>query len=331
MGYEIWLETFDLIRSGSNAAIINWATDDSWKYEQFSRFVAPAFDAFATTYSSAMKKAEVDGHGNFILTQWAANSAVMAEPLPASECCYDVTFIGSAYGNRKQWIKELKGRFIEVKCFGYGWPDGPIDAEEIPRLIRSSKLCLNLADSGLMLDGGMPTRSRQIKARVFEVPGAGGLLVTEPADQLEDYYRPDEVVLFDSINDLVEKIRYLLTNPNERDIIAKAGFHRTQQEHNYEERFRPLLEYAVNRRQVRMKAEAEIDFLNFDKVANLHCIGLTLRIMRSLLLLPCILIWGKQRGPRAARRFLFELSWRIIGRRTYSASSWTGRLFYKES
>lgn len=332
MGYEIWLEIFELIRCGSNAAIINWATDDSWKYDQFSRFVSPVFDAYATTYVSAMEKAEADGFDNFILTQWAANSEVMAEPLSADECQYDVTFIGSAYGNRKQWIGALKEHGIKVSCFGYGWPAGPVDAEEIPRIIRSSKICLNLADSGLVLEGGLPARSRQIKARVFEVPGAGGLLMTEPADQMEDYFDPDgEIVLFNGIENMFEKIGHLLANPDERDAIAKAGFLKTRQEHSYEERFRPLLEYAIRRRQARVKAEAEIDFTHFDGIAESHRFGLLLRILRSMLLFPCILIWGKQRGPRAARRFMFELSWRISGCKTYSATGWPGRLFYKQS
>ena len=332
MGYEIWLETFNLIRRGSNAAIINWATDDSWKYDQFSRFVAPVFDAYATTYSSAMKKAEADGHGNFLLTQWAANSATMSEPLPATECRYDVTFIGSAYGDRKKRIEALKERGIEVICFGFGWPTGPVAAEAIPRIIRSSKLCLNLADSGLVLEGGMPTRCRQIKARGFEVPGAGGLLLTEPAEHLEDYYNTeDEIILFNDIDGLVEKINHLLANPDERDALAGAGFLRTWLEHSYEERFRPLLQYAVDQRHLREKAELKINFVNFDKIAEAHHCGLLLWILRSILLFPCVLIWGKQRGAKAARRFLFELSWRISGRRTYSVSGLPGRLFYKQS
>jgi len=34
---------------------------------------------------------------------------------------------------------------------------------------------------------------------------------------------------------------------------------------------------------------------------------------------------------RAARRLLFEISWRLGGRRTYSAAGLPGRLFYRES
>ena len=332
MGYEIWLETFDLIRRGSDAAIINWATDDSWKYEQFSRFVASGFDAYATTYASAMTKARADGHEHFVLTQWAANSAVMQEPLPASECLYDVVFIGSAYGNRKQRIEDLRGRGINVECFGFGWPNGVVDAEEIPRIMRSSKFCLNLADSGLVMDGAVPTRSRQIKARVFEAPGAGSVLLTEPAEQLGDFFQADrEMVLFEDAEELGAKIKHLLSNPDRRDAIAWAGYERTRQEHCYEERFRPLLEFAVGRRNARQKAEAEIDFKEFEKLTNRHRTGPLLWAFRAILLLPCLLIWGKKRGPRAARRFLFEVSWRIAGGKTYSASGWPGRLFYRQS
>ena len=332
MGYEIWMETFDLIRKGSNAALINWATDDSWKYDQFSHFVAPLFDVYATTYSSAMLKAKADGFDNLVLSQWAANSAAMAEPLPAAECRYDVSFIGTAYGNRKKWIQALKERGIEVTCFGYGWPAGPVNAEEIPYIMRASKLSLNLADSGLVLDGGRPVRSRQIKARVFEVPGAGGLLMTEPADQMEEYYcYGNEIVLFDSVDDLVEKIRHLLVHSDERDAIAKSGFYRTQKEHVYEERFGPLLEHVVSRRAEREGTGHGIELADFEKITKLHGVGLLMSVLKAVLMIPCMLIWGKQRGGRAARRFLFEVSWRLLGKRTYMASSLPGRMFYRES
>ena len=108
MNYEIWLETLELARRGSQAAFIHWSTDDSWRYEQFSRFIAPAFDLYATTYHSALEKAKRDGYENFELTQWAANSDAMNEPMPADQCRYRVSFIGTAYGNRIRWIEKLR-------------------------------------------------------------------------------------------------------------------------------------------------------------------------------------------------------------------------------
>ncbi len=331
MTYEIWLETLQLIHDGSNAALIHWATDDSWKYEQFSRFMAPAFDLYATTYPSAIEKAKKDGLNNFMLSQWAADSSRMASPLDEEDCRYQVSFIGSTYGNRQQWVNDLKRRGINVEVFGFGWPNGPVATEDITRIMRESQISLNFGDSGIVIDNGKPVRSRQIKARVFEVPGAGGLLATECADHLEDYYTlGEEIVVFKDIDDLVEKIEYLLSHPGKRNAIAQAGFARTKAEHSYEVRFAPLIEKALERRKMRISAIHKIDFDLFERVAKSHRPHLRLYLLKFLLLLPCMLIWGKQRGSRAARRFLFEFSWRFLGKKTYSAMGWPGRLFYKQ-
>jgi len=332
MTYEIWLETLQLIREGSGAALIHWATDDSWKYEQASRFLAPMFDVHATTYPSAMEKAKSDGLDNFVLSQWAADSSRMAPPLRADQCRYQVSFVGSTYGNRQQWVDDLKQSGIHVETFGFGWPNGPVAAEDIAGIMRGSQISLNFADSGVVIEDGKPVRSRQIKARVFEVPGAGGMLVTENADHLCDYFEQDrEIVLFDDVDDLVEKIHDLLAHPEKRDAIAQAGYARTKVEHSYEARFEPLIELALERRAKRALAKHGVDFEQFEAVAESHKPHLLLKVLKYLLLAPSLLIWGKQRGPRAARRLLFEFSWRYLGRKTYSATNWAGRIFYKQS
>ncbi len=331
LGYELWLETLQLARAGSHAVIINWSTDDSWKYEQFSRFVAAAFDLYATTYAEALAKAKRDSHGNFFLTQWAANSASLAEPLPASECTHQVSFIGTAYGNRPASVAALAESGIKVECFGHGWPNGPVAAEDIPRIMRNSMVSLNFGDSGMVMRGLIPGRSRQIKARVFEVPGAGGFLMTESAEGLERFYRiGDEIAVFEGIPDLAEKLSYFIAHPQERDRIAMAGYQRTRDEHTYEERFGKLLAAALQRKAPN-KEPRRIDFAKFESIAIRHAPGAALRLLKQMLVLPSTMIWGKRRGPRAARRFLFELSWRLAGRKTYTVTGWPGRLFYRES
>jgi len=332
LGYEIWLETFALVRSGCNAVIINWSTDDSWKYAQFSRFVAPAFDIYATTYSEAIIESERDGHSNFVLTQWAASAGSLTDPLPAEACRYPVSFAGTAYGNRSRWVSNLADHGIKIECFGHGWKNGPVPSEQITRIMRESVISLNFGDSGVVMRGLVPGRSRQIKARIFEVPGAGGFLMTENANDLDRFYEiGKEIVVYEGLSDLVEKITYFLGHPEERDKIAMAGHVRTRNEHTYESRFRELLEIASRIKSLRGTRQCAIDFNKFDVILQKHGTGLFLKLVKSVLLIPCLVIWGRKRGPRAARRFLFEMSWRIVGRKTYSVSGWPGRLFYKES
>jgi len=330
LGYELWLETLALAKQASGACLINWATDDSWKYEEFSRWVAGAFDVYATTYRSALDKAQRDGHTNFVLTQWAAPAQVLHAPKPASECRYPVSFVGAAYGNRLRWVEQLRQRGIEVRCFGHGWDGGVVAAEEIPRIMRDSVVSLNFGDSGLRLQGGRLRYNRQIKARVFEVPAAGGCLLTEAAEDLETCYRPDqEIGIFHDIDDLVSKIQGLLGSPSQRDAMAQAGYERTRCEHTYEQRFKELFERGSH--SYTQKGGKGVDWRVFDQHAEAHRMRGGLHLLRQLLMWPCRLLWGAQRGPRAARRLLYELSWRLAGRHTYTAGGWPGRLFYHES
>ena len=335
MHFEIWTETLDILRQELGATLVHWATDDSWKYRQFSRFLAPHFDLHATTHRRAIAAAQRDGLRNVIQTQWAASGSTMREPLPAGRCRYPVSFIGSNYGNREAWVRTLRARGIEIVCFGHGWPGGAVESERIPDIVRESAISLNFGDSGLVWNGWLPARTRQIKARVFEVPGHGGFLLTEPAEDLEQYFVPGkEIETFASMDELAAKIRHFLAHPEERDAIAAAGHLRVRRDHTYEQRFGALLERAVaarGRRATEPRGPLADPSPAFKRAAASHNVMPALRLLRQLLLLPCVVLWGTQRGPRAARRILFELSWRLVGAKTYSASGWPGRLFFRES
>ena len=71
------------------------------------------------------------------------------------------------------------------------------------------------------MSGGTLWRSRQIKARTFEVPGAGGFLLSEENPNLAKYFRiGEELVTYRDNRDLAQKIRYYLDQPEERDATA---------------------------------------------------------------------------------------------------------------
>lgn len=324
MNCEIWLETLALIRK-AGAKVVFWGADDSWRYEQLTRHFARVGDLWITTSNEAMKSGQAEGLRNMMLSQWAANGAQLQMPLPASECRYQVSFIGSSYGNRPKWVAELQAAGITVDCFGFGWPNGPVAATEIPRIIRESVLSLNFGDSGVQMHGVRPYLSRQIKARVFEVPGAGGCLLTEPADQLEAYLSPGcEIEVFSGPEDLAEKIRYLLAHPERRDIMALAGFRKTRDAHTYQARFTEVLDA------VAPGFCGAVDMQAFDALARRHTAGVFLSAFRAIYTSPFQMFLGRERGMRAARRALYELSWRFCGHNTYTVSGWVGRLFYKE-
>jgi spore maturation protein CgeB len=88
-----------------------------------------------------------------------------------------------------------------------------------------------------LLPGSSRLRS-QIKGRNFEIPGCGAFLLTDPAENLGEYYHLDrEVATFDRPRQLPQRIRFYLEHEAEREAIATAGHARTLAEHTYERRF----------------------------------------------------------------------------------------------
>ena len=330
MHYEVWSETLDLIRTRSPALVVNWGTDDSWKFVQASRFFTKHVDLHVTTDRTAAEAAAAQGLHGVLLSQWAASAAVAAEPRASSSCRYDVSFVGSMYGYRADWIDALRAGGIAVSCFGHGTENGVVSAAEIPEIYRTSRISLNFSGAGNPGRAGGVDR-RQLKARTFEVPGAGGFLLTENAPELKRYFLIGrEIATFESSSDLVERVRYYLDHADERDAVARAGHARTIAEHTYEQRISEILEKLRPLRAKRnhpWALSAEALAASVDQHRRKGMVSW----LRALLIAAFSLAFGKVRGPRAARRFAYELSWRMCGATTYAARGLPGRLFYAES
>lgn len=336
MNYEIWVETLDAMRERCGAAVINWAPDDSWKFRESSRFMLPHVDIHCTTYPAALAAANKAGFRNVRLSQWAASAESLAPPRPARECGIPVSFVGTAYGNRMRWIEGLKRRGIQVSCYGYGWPAGAVEDSRVKEIIRDSVISLNFADSGIVFEAGRIRRSRQIKARTFEVPGAGGFLMTEAADGLQDFYDLEtEIVTFGDVDALANKIRYYFEHPTERDLIANAAFLKTKNFHTYESRFSVVLNEIERDCSQHPAQNAPLSCGDSSewmlRLMREHADNAGLRFLRALLVGPMRLLFGPHRGPRAARKLFHEVCWRLCGEGTYRASGLPGRIFYRES
>lgn len=316
LNYEIWLETIDIIKLDYGIPSVSWATDDSWKYNSVSRFIAPSYDLIATTCAAAISFYRKDGLSNYFLSQWAAQSDSLKPPIPAKDCRYAISFVGSADAYRRRWVNYLHKCGICVSCFGHGWPNGPVSSFEMKSIFRESIISLNFANS---------YGKDQIKARTFEVPGSGGFLLSQMVDTLDQFYTPGiEIDVFKSRNDLTDKISYYLARPFERDAIAQAGYIQTFNKHTYERRFEPLVDYVISMAHSRVPQPCKY---NIDAVVSLHYMTRPLAILTCSLSFIGCLLFGARRGPRAARRLIFELSWRLVGRKTFMASGWPGLMF----
>jgi spore maturation protein CgeB len=226
---------------------VNWFADDHWRFDGFSRHFAPALDWSVTTDRDSLPKYEAIGYGNVILSQWACNRYAYDRVADGLE--YDVTFIGQAYGERPATVEKLRAEGFDVRCWGFGWPEGRIEQDEMVRIFGASRINLNLSSAfdpperlpmRLLrpFRGKREGRRSQIKGRTFEVPGSGGFLLTDHVAHLEDYLTPgEEIGTFEDADDLVAQVGWWLDHERERARAADAGYRRVREDHTYDQRF----------------------------------------------------------------------------------------------
>jgi hypothetical protein len=194
-----------------------------------ARDICRFFDLSWTSTEDALIKYVVEGAQPLYLPEGANPDIHRPYDL---EKTIDVSFVGQCYGNRRAVIEELGRRGIRIEAYGFGWPRGPLEMEEMVRMYSRSRI--NLGFGGI--EGHRDTFC--LKGRDFEIPMSGGLYLTEDHPELHYAFRPgEEILTYTGIDDLEEKIRYYLANADKADVIRKAGRRRALKDHSWEVRF----------------------------------------------------------------------------------------------
>ena len=194
-----------------------------------ARDICRHFDLCWTSTMDALEKYVVEGATPLYLPEGANPN--IHRPYD-EEKIYDVSFVGQCYGNRPETVGKLHEAGVRVEAFGPGWPSGSLTIEEMVRTWSRSKI--NLGFGGVL--GHKETYC--LKGRDFEVPMSGGLYLTEHHDELVPFYDVGrEIVTYTGFDDLLEKISRLLSNPEQAEMIRRAGRMRALREHTWEMRF----------------------------------------------------------------------------------------------
>jgi spore maturation protein CgeB len=115
----------------------------------------------------------------------------------------------------------------------------PVFGFQMYELIARSKMVFN--------NHGSVAGNFAGNVRLFEATGLGSCLLTDNKENMGDLFEDGkEIVLYDSIDDCIEKVKWLLLNDSERMKIAEAGRKRTIRDHTVEQRCLRLLEIFSN-------------------------------------------------------------------------------------
>ncbi|MGN0348699.1 MAG: DUF3880 domain-containing protein [Roseburia sp.] len=105
---------------------------------------------------------------------------------------------------------------------------------QMPKVFHASKINLNFT---------IPNIKSGIPLRVWDVIGARGFLLTNYQAEIPAYFQEGEdLVCFDGISDLREKIKYYLANEEERLRIAENGYRKVKEKHSYLQRIQHMIE-----------------------------------------------------------------------------------------
>ena len=106
----------------------------------------------------------------------------------------------------------------------------------MPQIIKCSKINLNMTNRPIKT--GLPLR-------IFDLMGAGGFVISNYQAEIPEIFIPDEdIVLYDGIPDLLDKIGYYLEHDEERKQIAKKGYEKVKMYHSYDVRLAQMFRMA---------------------------------------------------------------------------------------
>lgn len=227
----------------------NWFSDDIWRFDSYARHWAKCFHWVSTQNPQLVPRYHAIGYKNVFLAHFAGNPRLYKRlRIPKK---WQVSFVGQAHSNRRRMIAELARNEIEIQTWGKGWKNGPVSFKDMIKVFNQSKINLNFTYTSFSFPLGrlLPwylqpkiiirgKTTKCITGRMFEITCCGGFLLTDNAENLGDYFKDKkEIVVFDNLEELVEKVKYYLRHSKEREVIARAGYKRAVREHTYERRF----------------------------------------------------------------------------------------------
>lgn len=106
---------------------------------------------------------------------------------------------------------------------------------QAPLIYRNTKINLNLSLRSIRT--GIPLR-------VWDILSAGGFCITNYQPELLLYFENGkDIVIFETVEDLIEKIKYYLTHEEERQAIAENGYRKVKEMHQYRHRLDEMKKY----------------------------------------------------------------------------------------
>ena len=139
-----------------------------------------------------------------------------------------VVFIGRFEKNRAAAISELLKHNIEVKLAGSGWEkfakkNASFYLHYLNNDVFGEKYTRTI--SGALFGFGSISKwfPEKHTTRTFEIPACGTALLTEKNDEIATFFCDDEVIYYNDVADMIEKIKYYSAHRDELQKLTERG------------------------------------------------------------------------------------------------------------
>jgi spore maturation protein CgeB len=141
---------------------------------------------------------------------------------------FDLKIFGAS-----EWMGLVKGTTIEKAYQGKG-----LLHHECYDFYRSATISLSIHPLFLHSSPNI---------REYDIPMCGGFVLSDvgmhAGPEIRSYFEPDqEIALFETGEQLMEKVQYYLDRPEERKRITRAAQERIRREHTYKHRMQTMLD-----------------------------------------------------------------------------------------
>lgn len=227
--------TTEILRERADK-LVHYTPDPAFTFHRSKLFYEslPLYDYVVTTKSFEIDEyVRVIGNKEKVLYATQGFDKNLHRPIAQWGDKKGVAFIGHYEKERMKTIELFLNNGVEVTLAGIGW-------EPFAKSHRSC--CLNYLGSGVFGEDYVKAISNCLFAwgaiskwipekhttRTFEIPACKTALLTERNSEIESFFSDDEVVFYDNINDLIEKVIYYNNHKDELKELIEKGYHKVQ-------------------------------------------------------------------------------------------------------
>jgi hypothetical protein len=240
---------------------LNYLTDDPWNPAFRARWFLDALPVYDTVFSPRRANiADLEGLGCRAVRYMPFGfdpKLCYPQPPDAAESdrlSADILFVGGADRDRVPFIAALAAAGFSIALYGAQWERFPetkpyyrgyADPQTLRKATAAAKIALCLVRR-TNRDGHV--------MRSFEIPAIGACMLVEDTEEHREIFGPDAeaVVYFRSIPEMIDKARWLLDRPAERQRLAAAAHSRIVTGcHTYRDRLAAMLGLYTNRHEDR--------------------------------------------------------------------------------